>query len=225
MPLLWAGLEMIYCLLFFAMHARRLSAQILCFMTSFQQKRLFLLFTLDLTMLIHLFCLQLPAEILKHRALQGWQCTATNRQTLIKLQHAGMKGPTRVFQFLQGPKHPHFLQRTKTQASANFWKTEAVELFHCLKHWYKSKVFFTTYSAVQPARKKEIDCKGESMIYISKTTWDMFKGNEDAEAGNTKRQVVVRLENLSFLWIPSFLISALHLFTMCIPVLTTSCAC
>lgn len=41
-------------------------------------------------------------------------------------------------------------------------------------------------------RKKKIDCKGESMIYISKMTFfDMFKGNEEAEAGNTNRQVVV----------------------------------
>lgn len=63
------------------------------------------------------------------------------------------------------------------------------------------------------------------MIYISKTSWDMFKGSEEAEAGNTNRQAVVYLENFSFLWVSLLLISALHLFMEFIPVLATSCAC
>lgn len=67
MSLVQADLELIYCLLFFGMHAGRYH----WFMTSFQYKRLFLLFSLDFKMSIHLFSLYLPAEILKHRALQG----------------------------------------------------------------------------------------------------------------------------------------------------------
>lgn len=43
--LVWADLELINCLLFFVMDAGRLSAQSHGFMISFQQKRLFLLFT------------------------------------------------------------------------------------------------------------------------------------------------------------------------------------
>lgn len=45
MSLVWADLELINCLLFFVMHAGRLSAQSHGFMISFQQKRLLLLFT------------------------------------------------------------------------------------------------------------------------------------------------------------------------------------
>lgn len=169
-------------------------------------------------MLIHLFCLQQPAEILKHRAWQGWQCTVTDRQTLIKQQHTGMKGPARGFQLLQGPQHPHFLRRTKTQTQA-----QSFEKIPLPKALVKEQSILQNTDCSTSQQKenwlwKEVhDLDQQNNLRHVQGQWGSW--------GRKYQQAVVFLENFSFLWVPLLLISALHLFMKCIPVLTTSCAC